>query len=80
GLYHIYITWPSNILHYDTLGAVTNTPTLAGDDQIPRSSRITEGLSSKGTKDLFAVFLNPTSGLLIAYQYSGTGQQSVAKL
>lgn len=80
GLYRIYITRPSNIPHHDTLGAVTDAPTLARDDQIPRSSRITEGLSSKGTEELFEAFSNPTSGLLMAYQYSGTGQQSVAEL
>ncbi|KAG2127290.1 uncharacterized protein EDB93DRAFT_1045581, partial [Suillus bovinus] len=36
--------------------------------------------SSKGTEGLYEVFSNPTSGLLMAYQYSGTGQQSVAEL
>ncbi|KAG2150698.1 uncharacterized protein EDB93DRAFT_1054541, partial [Suillus bovinus] len=80
GLYHIYITWPSNIPNSDTLEAVTDAPTLARDDQIPRSSRITEGLSSKGTEELYEAFSNPTSGLLMAYQYSGTSQQSVAEL
>ncbi|KAG2078854.1 hypothetical protein BDR04DRAFT_980654, partial [Suillus decipiens] len=33
-----------------------------------------------GQDNLYAAFSNPTSGLLMAYQYSGTGQQSVAEL
>ncbi|KAG1762181.1 hypothetical protein EDD22DRAFT_746501, partial [Suillus occidentalis] len=75
GLYCVYITRPSNIPNNNTLEAVTDAQTLASDNQIPRSS-----LSSKGTEELFAAFSNPTSGLLMAYQYSGTGQQSVAEL
>ncbi|KAG1728883.1 hypothetical protein EDD22DRAFT_754941, partial [Suillus occidentalis] len=80
GLYCVYITRPSNIPNDNTLEAVTDAPMLASDNQIPRLSQITEGLSSKGTEELFAAFSNPTSGLLMAYQYSGTGQQSVAEL
>ncbi|KAG2029264.1 hypothetical protein BDR03DRAFT_1018636 [Suillus americanus] len=80
GLYHIYITHPTILPNHNTLGAVTNVPMLAGDDQIPKSSWVTEGLLAKGTEELFEVFSNPISGLLLAYQYSGTGQQSVAEL
>ncbi|KAG2337487.1 hypothetical protein BDR05DRAFT_978477 [Suillus weaverae] len=68
GLYHIYITRPSNIPNNNTLEAVTDAPTLARDNQIPQLSWITKA------------FLNPTSGLLMAYQYSGTSQQSVTEL
>jgi hypothetical protein len=80
GLYRLYPNRPSILPNSNTLGAVIDAPMLASDDQIPKSSWLTEGLSSKGTKDLFEAFSNPTSGLLMAYQYSGTGQQSVAEL
>lgn len=82
GLYRIYPTRPSILPIDNTLATVTDAPTLAGGDRVPDSSRITEGLSSKeiGQEDLYAAFSNPTSGLLMAYQYSGTGQQSVAEL
>ncbi|KIK33637.1 hypothetical protein CY34DRAFT_18247 [Suillus luteus UH-Slu-Lm8-n1] len=82
GLYRIYPTRPSILPIDNTLATVTNAPTLAGGDKIPDSSRITEGLSSKeiGQEDLLAAFSNPTSDLLMAYQYSGTGHQSVAEL
>jgi hypothetical protein len=79
GLYWVYITCPTILPDRNTLGAVTDAPTLAGDDQIPKM-QVTEGLSSKGTEELFEAFSNPTSGLLMAYHYSGTGQQSVAEL
>ncbi|KAG2064475.1 hypothetical protein BDR04DRAFT_1130754 [Suillus decipiens] len=71
GLYRVYITCLTILPDRNTLGAVTDAPMLAGDDQIPKM-QITEGLSSKGTKELFKVFSNPTSGLLMAYHYSGT--------
>ncbi|KAG1889702.1 uncharacterized protein F5891DRAFT_965237 [Suillus fuscotomentosus] len=82
GLYRIYPTRPSVHPTENTLKNVTVALTLAGGDQIPSSSRITEGLSSKeiGQDDLYTAFSNPTSGLLMAYHYSGTGQQSVAEL
>jgi hypothetical protein len=35
GHYQVYITRPSNIPNNDTLGAITDAPTLAGDNQIP---------------------------------------------
>jgi hypothetical protein len=79
GLYRVYITHPTILPDCNTLGAVTNAPTLASDDQIPKM-QVTESLSFKGTKELFEVFSNPTSGLLMAYHYSGIGQQSVAEL
>ncbi|KAG2159035.1 uncharacterized protein EDB93DRAFT_1053657, partial [Suillus bovinus] len=82
GLYRIYPTRPSVHPTENTLESVTDAPTLAGGDRIPSSSRITEGLSSKeiSQDDLYTAFSNPTSGLLMAYHYSGTGQQSVAEL
>ncbi|KAG2037999.1 hypothetical protein BDR03DRAFT_981822 [Suillus americanus] len=82
GLYHLYHTHPTLPSNNNTLKDVTDAPTLVGGGRILELSRITEGLSSKeiGEEDLYAAFSNPTSGLLIAYQYSGTGQQSVAEL
>ncbi|KAG2029778.1 hypothetical protein BDR03DRAFT_1017973 [Suillus americanus] len=82
GLYRIYSNRPSIPPNENTLKSVTNAPTLAGTDWIPNSSRITEGLLTKeiSQDDLYAAFFNPTSGLLMAYHYSGTGQQSVAEL
>ncbi|KAG2353494.1 hypothetical protein BDR07DRAFT_1496151 [Suillus spraguei] len=81
-LYQIYPTHPSVQPNADTLESVTDALTLAGGDQIPRLSQITKGLSSKEIcqDDLYAAFSNPTSGLLMAYHYSGTGQQSIAEL
>ncbi|KAG2077852.1 hypothetical protein BDR04DRAFT_1000096 [Suillus decipiens] len=82
GLYHIYSTCPSVHPNEDTLESVTDALTLAGGDWIPSSSQITEGLSSKeiSQDNLYAAFSNLTSGLLMAYHYSGTSQQSVAEL
>jgi hypothetical protein len=82
GLYHIYPTCPSVLPNENTLETITDAPMLAGSDQLPDSSRITEGLSSKdiGQDNLYEAFSNPTSGLLMAYHYSGTGQQSIAEL
>ncbi|KAG2337819.1 hypothetical protein BDR05DRAFT_952336 [Suillus weaverae] len=82
GLYQIYPTRPSVPPNKNSLESVTNAPMLAGGDRVPDSSHITEGLSSKeiGQEDLYVAFSNPTSGLLMAYQYSGTGHQSVAEL
>ncbi|KAG2140145.1 hypothetical protein DEU56DRAFT_735250 [Suillus clintonianus] len=76
GLYRVYPTRPSILPIENTLESVTDAPTLAGGDRVPDSSRITEGLSSKVIEqdDLYAAFSNPTSGLLMAYHYSGTGQ------
>jgi hypothetical protein len=82
GLFRIYTSRPSLLSNNDTLESVTDAPTLAGGDRTTQSSRITEGLSTKeiGNDDLYTAFSNPTAGLLMAYQYSGTGQQSVAEL
>jgi hypothetical protein len=67
GLYRIYPTRPSVHYNENTLESVTDAPTLAGDDRIPSSSRVTEGLSSGeiGQDDLYAAF----HMLLLAYSW-----------
>ncbi|KAG2129245.1 uncharacterized protein EDB93DRAFT_1095498, partial [Suillus bovinus] len=80
GLFRVYPTRPTLLPCNNTLKRVTDTPTLAGGDRT--TSRITEGLLSNeiSNDDLYLAFSNPTASLLMAYQYSGTSQQSVAEL
>jgi hypothetical protein len=83
GLFRIYPTRPTTLPENNTLEGVTDAPTLAGaSHRAPNSSRLIPGLSSPeiSNDELFEAFSNPTSGLLMAWQYSGTNQKSVAEL
>ena len=83
GLFRIYPTQPTTLQpENNTLQEVTDALMLAGASHAPSSSCLIPGLSSPeiGDNELFEVFSNPTSGLLMAWQYSGTNQKSVAEL
>jgi len=80
GLFRIYPTRPTLAPEGDlTLQSVTDAPTLEGERVM---SGIHPGLSSPeiSTEELFDAFTNPSSGLLMAWQYSGTNTKSAAEL
>ncbi|EGO04309.1 hypothetical protein SERLA73DRAFT_68008 [Serpula lacrymans var. lacrymans S7.3] len=80
GLYHVYPTCPT-LVPIDTLDDVCDAPTLHQASQpalppvlscVPRSAAETD--------DVFSAFTNPTCGLLMAWQHSGTTMKSGAEL
>jgi len=85
GLFRVYSNQPTTLPKNTTLEGVTDAPTLAlgAGHTAPNSlGHGLPGLSSSeiGNDELFEAFSNPTSGLLMAWQYSGTNQKSVAEL
>ena len=63
-----------------TLDTVTDAPTLDCGQPGPKCTKLLAGLASMdvGIDELFNAFTNPMCGLLMAWQYSGTGLNSAA--
>lgn len=81
GLYRIYPTHPTLVpTDGTTLNTVTDAPTLDCGQPGSKCTKILAGLPSTdvGMDELFDAFTNPTCGLLMAWQYSGTGLNSAA--
>jgi hypothetical protein len=76
GLYRIYPTHPTLVpTDGTTLNTVTDAPTLDCSQPGSKCTKVLAGLPSTdiGTDELFDAFTNPRCGLLMVWQYSGTG-------
>ncbi|KAG2119320.1 hypothetical protein DEU56DRAFT_747446, partial [Suillus clintonianus] len=81
GLYRVYPTRPTLAPEGNlTLERVTDAPTLASDEGV--AGRVHSGLSTPEiTADqLFDAFTNHTSGVLMAWHYTGTNSNSGANV
>lgn len=86
GLYCTYIHQPT-FVPPDTLAGACDAPTLLGTSDtsrgvVPPQSAMGpgEGANATDDNDIFAPFTNPTCGLLMAWQYSGTNLKSATEL
>jgi hypothetical protein len=82
GLYRVYATCPTFIpADGTTLNTVTDAPTLDCGLPAQKQSKLLAGLppADVGVDELFHAFTNPTCGLMMAWQYSGTNAKSFAK-
>ncbi|KAF9232301.1 hypothetical protein BU15DRAFT_67584 [Melanogaster broomeanus] len=84
GLYRIYANLPTQI-SIDTLHSVSDAPSLRGTSNteptvVTRARLGVPGARDHAVQDVFAPFSNPTCGILMAWQYSGTNQKSGAEL
>lgn len=82
GLYRIYPTRPTLIPADSTmLNTVTDAPTLDCGLSPQKWSKLLAGLppADVGVDELFHAFTNPTCGLMMAWQYSGTNAKSFAE-
>ncbi|KAI6116540.1 hypothetical protein EDD16DRAFT_1708409 [Pisolithus croceorrhizus] len=83
GLYCMYVNQPT-FIPIKSLATACDAPTLDTGDRsrvmLPQSVMgLGEG-ANPTSGDIFAPFTNPTCGLLMAWQYSGTNQKSAAEL
>jgi hypothetical protein len=74
GMYCVYPIQPTHA-PIDTLNSVTDAPNLKGGDQ-----PVNVVAHNTPEPDYFARFTNPSCGLLMAYQYSGTSSGSANQL
>jgi hypothetical protein len=82
GLYRVYATCPTFIpADGTTLNTVTDAPTLDCGLPAQKQSKLLAGLppADVGVDELFHTFTNPTCGLMMAWQYSGTNAKSFAE-
>lgn len=81
GLFRVYPSQPTLVPADTSLISVTDAPTL--QQPLPRTAPPT-GLVDTEPRvtedDLFSAFSNPTAGLLMCWQYSGSNAKSAAEL
>ena len=85
GLYHTYIHQPM-FIPPESLVTACDAPTLDTGDTTPKGFVPPQSVMGPGEGEdaalgnIFAPFMNPTCGLLMAWQYTGTNQKSAAEL
>jgi hypothetical protein len=83
GLFRVYANEPSHVLP-ETLENLIDAPTLlsepSGFDVAAARARLGVPGVELSSQEIFAPFTNPSSGILMAWQYSGTSQKSGAEL
>lgn len=78
GLYRTYIRKPTHT-PTDTLNSLVDAPTL--ESNVPVDTHLLHGPPEANEQpDYFTPFTNPSNGLLMAYQYSGSTAKSGAEI